>query len=318
MANPQDLRYINDVITASLDEVRPVLLDLTFKSNALFLTLYEKNKVFIAGGDEIRVPFIYGKLAGGSYKGLGNFPVEAKENTTMLRFEWKQNFSAFTLPEIDVFKNGEGHRVFDIVAGKAESCRLTICDNVGDQLYSDGSNDGDITGLRLACSDSGTYGKIARGTDAIGSKIKGNVFSTGGPITPALINKYMGGASRGGAKKPDLIVTTQTLWDALWARLQPQQNFPSSGNWDYLGRAGFKHIEISGSAVVADSHCPDGYAFGLPTDYMEFYIGRGKDFTMRGPFPLVQQDGFTAQLVLYSELCLQAPDLSFMASNLTE
>lgn len=318
MANPQDLRFINDVVAASLDEQRPVLVDLTFRSNALFCTLYEKDKVFIAGGEEIRVPFIYGKLDGGSYKGLGNFPVQTKENMTDLRFEWKQNFAAFTLPEIDVFKNSSPHKIFDLVAAKSESCRLTLADNIGTQLFSDGSNDADVTGLRLALSDTGTYGKIPRGADPQGSAIRGNFITTGGPITPAMVNTLMGRASRGGATKPDLLITTQTLWDALWARLQPQQQFPTTSTYDYLARAGFKYIEINGSAIVVDSHCPDGFMFGLNTDYVEFYIGQGKDFYMRGPFPLIQQDGFTAQLILYSELAVQAPDLCFMANNLTE
>ena len=37
------------------------------------------------------------------------------------------------------------------------------------------------------------------------------------------INSLMGTASAGGAEKPDLLITTQTLWDALWTRVQPQQ-----------------------------------------------------------------------------------------------
>lgn len=316
MALPQDSRYINQVVASTLDEVRPVLVDNLFQSNALLAKLYNKGKVVIDGGEEIRVPFIYDKLPGDWYTGLGPFAMTQKEILTSLRFDWKSVYASITLPGMDVFKNATPHRAFDLVAAQLTTARMTIADKIGTALYNDGTNASQLTGLRLAIATTGTYGKIVRGSDVIGTAIQGNVDTTGGAITVPFINSLMGTASRGGAEKPDLLVTTQPLWDAVWARVQPQQRYPNPGA-NGTANVGFAGIDINGSTLVADSHCPSGYLFGLNTDYIEFYVGEGRDFYMRGPFDLQGQDGFTAQIVVYCELAVQAPGLNFAASGLT-
>jgi hypothetical protein len=301
-----------------LDEHRPDVIDNFFQSNALFVRLYERDKVLLDGGEQVRVNFIYDKLPGGSYSGLGPFAIVEKQNETAMRFDWAQNYSSFTLPGIDIFKNFGPHKIHDLVGSKATSARMTLADNVAIQLFGDGSVSTDIVGLRLALAATGTYGGIVRGSDPVGTAIVGNVDATGGVITVPRINRMMGIASRGGAEKPDLLFTTQLLWDAIWSHVQPQQQYPTGPGFDDLARVGFTSINISGAALIADSHVPAGYLFGLNTKFIEFYIGEGYDFFLRGPFPLHGQDGFTAQVILYAQLAVQAPNLCFMMSGLTE
>ena len=92
--------------------------------------------------------------------------------------------------------------------------------------------------------------------------------------------------------------------------------YPNPSQQD-IANVGFDVININGAALVAYSHCPTGYVFGLNTRFMEFIVGEGKDFYIRGPFELQTQDGFTSQVILYAELVLQAPRLTFQASGLT-
>jgi hypothetical protein len=316
MALPQDSRFINQVVASTLDEIRPDLVDNLFKSNALFARLYGKGKIVLDGAEEIRVPFIYDRLPGDWYTGLGPFAVTQKEVITSLRFNWKSVYTSITLPGIDVFKNQGPYRAFDLVAAQLTTARMTLADKLGDALYNDGTNSAQLTGLRHAIATTGTYGGIVRGSDVIGTAVQGNVDTTGGAITLPFINSLMGTASRGGADKPDLLVTTQTLWDAVWARVQPQQRYPNPSQQD-IANVGFDVININGAALVADNKCPSGYLFGLNTNYMEFYVGQGYDFYVRGPFPLQIQDGWTAQILMYCELALQSPSLMFAASALT-
>ena len=316
MALPQDSRFINQVVASTLQEIRPDLVDNLFRSNALFARLYGKGKVVLDGSENIRVPFIYDRLPGDWYTGLGPFAVTQKEVITALVFNWKSVYTSITLPGIDVFKNQGPYRAFDLVAAQLTTARMTIADKLGDALYNDGTNVAQLTGLRGAIATTGTYGGITRDSSVVGTAVQGNVDTTGGAITIPLINSFMGTASRGGAEKPDLLVTTQTLWDAVWARVQPQQRYPNPSQQD-IANVGFDVININGAALVADSHCPSGFLFGLNTNYMEFYVGQGYDFYVRGPFPLQVQDGFTAQILMYCELALQAPGMMFMASGLT-
>lgn len=316
MAIPQDTRFITQVVASTLDEVRPDLVDNLFRSNALFARLYQKGKVVLDGADEIRIPFIYDRLPGDWYTGLGPFAVTQKEIITSLRFNWKSVYTSITLPGLDVFKNSGPYRSFDLVAAQLTTARMTLADKLGTAIFNDGTNSAQLTGLRGAIGTSGTYGGITRDSSVVGTAVQGNVDTTGGAITLPFINSLMGTASRGGAEKPDLLVTTQTLWDAVWARVQPQQRYPNPSQQD-IANVGFDVININGAALVADSHCPDGHLFGLNTNYIEFYVGQGYDFYVRGPFPLQVQDGFTAQVLMYCELALQAPGLMFVASGLT-
>lgn len=319
MALPQDSRFINNVITTTLDEIRPVLIDQLFNSNSLFARLYSKDRVMVDGGAEIRVPFLYAGLPGGAYTGTGPFVATQREIMTDLRFQWKQNYVSFTLPGIDVFKNSGAHQIFDIVSTHMKAAQMTLADNIGTQMYNDGSTIAEITGLRAAIgSRSNTYGGLTRSTsDPVSNKILPIVDTTGGPITVPFINSLMGQASRGGAAKQDLLMTSQDLWDAVWARVQPAQRIPGGSDHDYVTKIGFDAIYINGALLTSDSHCPATFLFGVNTEFIEFYVGQGKDFYVRGPFELPTDDAFTAQLIQYSELAVQAPSLNFTASGLT-
>jgi hypothetical protein len=311
----QDLRTINQVIASTRDAVRSELVDNFFTSNSLFARLYRKGKVVEAGGDEIRIPIIYDKAPGGYYSGLGPFAISQKETVGLMRFDWVSAYKSITLPGMDVFKNSGPHQIFDLVSSQLTVAQMSLADEVGTEMYNTGADLNKVVGLRLATLSTGTYGKITRGADALGTSVTGNIDTTGGAITVPFLNNLMGTASRGGARKPDLLITTQTLWDAVWAHIVPQQRFNAAEGpaWD----VGVNYININGSTLVADNKCTSGYVFGLPTDFMEFYVGTGKDFTVRGPFELDDQDGFTAQVLLYHQLCLSAPNLSFAASGLT-
>ena len=317
MAIPVDSRAINQVVASTREAVRPVVVDALYKSNPLLARLLSKDKVVLAGGEEIRVPFMYDELPGGWYSGLDAFTAQAKEIITDLRFDWKQVYASVTLPSIDVAKNMAPHRLFDIVAAQFSGARMTLSKKLGTELYNLGTDVNRITGLRLAISTTGTYGKITRGSDVIGTAIKAGLEdTTGGSVTVPMINDFMGQASAGGAEKQDLLLSTQLLWDALWARVQPKQYYQNPGGAD-TANMGFAVLKINGADVVADSYCPVGFIFGVNTNYIEFYVMDGYDFYVRGPFELHGQDGFTAQVVTYCELAIQNPRLCFSASGLT-
>ena len=315
MPLPTDSRTINDVVSATLVEVRPDLYDGTFNSNSLLARLYNKEKVLLDGGDQVRTNLVYDKLPGDWYTGLGPFSTATKETWTQLVFDWKTIYAEITLPGIDLFKNSGPHKQFDLIAGKLTVARMTIADKVGTALFNDGTNSAAPIGLRQAINTTGSYGGVTRGTDALGTAVKGNVDTTGGSITVPFINNLQGTASAGGAQKCDLLMTTQVLYDAVWARTQPQQRFSAKDgpSWDL----GADYININGAGLTADSHVPTGYCFGINTDFAEFWVGQGYDFYFRGPYPFPDQDGFTGQVIFYCALALPSPRMHFSASGLT-
>ena len=173
-----------------------------------------------------------------------------------------------------------------------------------------------ITGL-LAATDDGTnvanYGGITRDTSEVGTSVKSNYDGTGGVISHTLLGTQYGKAIIGN-EKPDLLITTQTIWDALEARSQPQQRYGSED----MVKAGFDVFRFRSADVVVDSHCPSGYIFGLNTDYLKLVLHKDRvpaEFT--GWKQTANQDVRIGQLLMMAEMVCSSPRLQFQMRNVT-
>src|SRR5712692_1678242 len=240
MAIPLDSRTLNNVVSTTLDAKKARVFDLFFASNPLFVRLYSRQNVKWEGGDKIRVPFLYGDLGGGSYGKGDTFDTTNKEFITDLLFDWKRNYAPMAMDNLDQAKNQGVSRIIDLVDAMHQNARMTLANNIGKQIFSDGTGNAskDMDGLVNAISTTGTYGGITRGTDAIGTAVKGNYNSTGGAFSLTQMNTEFGAAVIGN-EKPDLIVTTQAIWNKFWERIQPQQRFASED----LKNAGMEAIQ---------------------------------------------------------------------------
>ena len=63
--------------------------------------------------------------------------------------------------------------------------------------------------------------------------------------------------------QPDLLVTTQSIWNTIWERSQPSER-NSAGD---LREIGYRTVRFNSAIVTVDSHVPTGYICGLNTDY---------------------------------------------------
>lgn len=320
MALPIDGRQIGNVITTTLDSKLPRLVDNFFQSNPLFVRLHTRGAIKYDGGDEIRTSFIYKGLPGGSY-GVGDtFDSSNQEFMTDLQLQWKMNYAQATIPGLQIAKNQGAARIIDLVDAFMENARMTLSDNLGTQLFGNGLGNAakDIDGLRVAIDTVLSYGGIARDGSAVGTAINAQVNTVGGAFSLPLVNTSFGSATIAN-EKPDLIVTTQTIWNKFWERIQPQQRFASED----LKKVGMEAVNFNGADVVVDSHCPTGVIYGLNTKYVEFWILSGQDFKWRlrealgSMAPIFNQDAYTDQLILYSNLVVTSPRLNFRIDNVT-
>lgn len=315
MALPLDNRQFGNVLATTIDAKLPRLIDNYFKSNPLFVRLHTKGAIKYDGGDTIRTSFIYDKLAGGSYARGFTFDTSNKEFMTDLLLNWKMNYAGFTIYGIDMAKNQGAARVIDLVDATMKTAETTLSDNCGIQLFGDGTGNAsaDIDGLRVAVDDTLAYGGITRDTSPQGTAVKAQVNSVGGAFSLAMVNTSFGTATFAN-EKPDLLVTTQVVWNKMWERVQPQQRFASED----LKQVGMDAIQFNGADVVVDSHCPDGVMYGLNTKYVEYWILSGADFKFRlgGGMPIYNQDAVTDQVILYSDLVVTSPRMNFRIDNI--
>lgn len=323
MANPTDSRTLADVASATVDAYLPGLVDLVFTSNPLWTRLAAKERIVLDGGDYIRQPILYDDLTTDSYSGMDTFDINRVQTKTVMQFDWAQYFANLTVDGRTLLKtSGAGTRILDLVEAEMETARLSLSNRLGTDLFLDGTGNSNknLLGLIAAVDDGtnvATYGGIARNSNgAQGTAVRGNLNSTGGTLNPALVNTAMGSATIQ-PHRPDLIVTTQAMWDRFWERAQPEQRVPSGPGFDDLARIGFIAINFNGAAVVVDSHCASGNLWLLNTDFIKLVVHEDRDFVFTGFQKPTNQDAMVGQLLWAGQLIFQSPRLNTRMTGLT-
>jgi hypothetical protein len=323
MANPTDTRTLADLAATTVDAYLPGLIDNFFNSNPVWLRLASKERVLLDGGDFIRQSMIYDKMIGGSYSGGDTLDIQRAPTKTVMQFDWAQYYVNLTVDGRTMLKNeGGATKLMDLVEAEMETARLSLAEYLGTDLFLDGTgnNSKNILGLIAAIDDGSnvaSYGGITRQNNGNqGTAVRAILNTTGGALNLPLINTIMGQATIQPAR-PDMLITTQTLWDKFWDRVQPQQRFPSGPSFDDLAKIGYNAINFNGAAVVVDSHCASGNVWFLNTDYIKLIIHKSRDFHFTGFQKPSNQDVLVGQIFWMGQFVVVAPRLQARAVSLT-
>lgn len=247
---------IEDVLSTTLPLYMPAVIDNVFRSIPLTIRLIERENIKYEGGSEIRQPFIFDKMPAGWYSGQDTLDVTQKQTQTAMRFDWKFAYSAVNIPMSELLLNGGQSAVTSLVTSKMQTAEITLREQIASSLFSDGTGFGgkEIIGLRQGVHDSGSYGGIARSSTE-GAKLVSYVDATGGAVSLAQMQKAYGKATYA-PESPDLIITTQRQFDAVWALVQANQRFIRADGM--LGEVGFPGIVFNNATIVVDQSCPAG------------------------------------------------------------
>lgn len=105
--------------------------------------------------------------------------------------------------------------------------------------------------------------------------------------------------------QPDLIVTTQVIYDAYESALQANKRFSSGDN--ALADAGFQSLNFRGASVVVDDSCPSGQMYFLNTKYLDFKVHSKRNFAIEDFKPMETKDGIQARLFWMGQLTCSNP-----------
>lgn len=296
----------------------PTLVDQVFITDPFLLKMLSQNQVKFDSGVDIRQPVIIGKLNGGAYKGLDKFNISAIETDNMAKWEWKGVYVNVTLTGDDLDKVEGDEKIISLVQSKMENARMTMNDMLSTMLFGTAtSTDKEFEGLTTAL-DSGTYatyGNISKSD--VPEWISGGdqgPNTTGGAATLSMIKKSMGYATFG-TEKPDLIITTQTIYDSLWAQVQPYQRKLSESTT--LGKFGYSGIQIDDCQILVDRHCPSGYVYGLNTKYWKLIIHKKKAFKWTDEKVPIDADAYVRQLLVKGNFICTSRRMQFLITNVT-
>jgi len=105
---------------------------------------------------------------------------------------------------------------------------------------------------------------------------------------------------------PDLIVTTQAVYNSIWNKMTPQQRFPSQRHAD-LRALGFEGIEFNQALVLVDDECDSGVAFFLNTNFLEFVVHTERNNEWTGFMRHIDEDAYTGQILWMGQIVARAP-----------
>lgn len=290
------------LLSTTLKNYRKKLVDNIHKSNATFFYLKENGAIKEEdGGERIVTPVMYGKNStAGSYQGYDTLDTTPQAGIDSAEYNWKQYSVSITISGEEERKNAGRNKIIDILEARTKQAEMSLTEAMTEGLFSDGTGNGgkNLTGLEAMVAASGTYGGINSSTY---TWWRSGVESTAEALGLAKMRTAFNTASLGGKDTPDLIVTTQTLYEAYEKQLTPVASGATLGQFNTvgskkLGDAGFQSLAFKGVPVVWDELCPSGTMYFLNTRHMKLVAHKDANFDTGDFVKPENQDARVAQI----------------------
>ena len=146
-----------------------------------------------------------------------------------------------------------------------------------------------------AAADDMTFAQFTTTTNGVAQGVK------------AMTRLY--GACSIDSDQPDIIVTTQTIFDAYESSLQANKRFDGDAT---LADAGFNTLRFKGATVVVDSHVPAGQMYMLNSKYLDFKVHSKRNFAFEEFRPLEAKDAIQGRIFWMGQLTCSNPRMQGM------
>jgi hypothetical protein len=262
MANPN----FDALLSTTLANYRDQLTDNIFTARPLTYFLQDKGRIrMLNGGTKIVEPLIYAESSTvKSYSGYDSIALTAQAGITAAEYDWKQYAASIAISGSEEAKNNGEQEIINLLEAKIMQAEESMREGFNRMFYADGTgNSGkDWNGLGNIVEASGTVGGINRATT-------GNEYwrsyeeNTATALTLAQLATGYNSVSVGN-DHPDMVLTTQTLFEKYEALLQPQLRYTDTKTAD----AGFQNLLFKAAPVVYDEHCTAGVVYFLNSKYL--------------------------------------------------
>lgn len=299
------------LLSTTLKKHRSSLVDQIHNSNAIFYQLKKLGNITEEdGGERIVQPIMYAQNStAGSYSGYDLLDTTPQAGIDAAEFNWKQYSVSITISGEEERKNsGRKGQIVKILDARTKQARMTLIEQLTTGLFSDGTgNRGkDLTGLAAMVSASGTYGGINSGTY---SWWRASVDSTSEALDIADMRTQFNTASLGGKDTPNLIVTTQSLYEKYEGFITQVGTTNVYGSFmtqsageKQMGDAGFQTLGFKGVPIVWDELCPATNMYMLNTNHMKLVVHKDANFEISDFIKPENQDARVAQILFMGNL----------------
>lgn len=286
------------LLTTTLANYRSQLTDNVFTARPLTYFLMDKGRIrMLNGGTKIVEPLIYGKNnTVGSYSGYDSLSLAPQEGITAAEYEWKQYAASISISGIEEAKNNGEQEIINLLEAKIMQAEESMREGFNQMFFADGTgNSGkNWNGLGNLVEASGTVGGIDRSVHSFWRSYEENTATA---LTLAQMSTAYNSVSVGN-DHPDMVLTTQTLFEKYEALLQPQLRYTDTKTAD----AGFQNLLFKAAPVVYDVHCTAGVVYFLNSKYLTLVGHSGKWFAQTGFVSPEDVDARYALIMCYGNL----------------
>jgi len=297
MSNPN----FDTLLSTTLANYRDQLTDNVFTARPLTWFLMDRGRIrMLNGGTKIVEPLIYGTNSTvGSYSGYDSIALTPQTGITAAEFEWKQYAASISISGIEEAKNNGEEAIINLLEAKIMQAEESMRESFNQMFFADGTGNGgkDWNGLGNLIENGNSVGGIDGATNSYWNSYEQN---SAGTLTFLKMATAYNSVSVGN-DHPDMILTTQTLYEKYEDLLQPQLRYTDNRTAD----AGFQNLLFKAAPVAYDVHAPSGTMFFLNSKYLTL-VGHSSKWFAQTPFVSPEDiDARYALIMCYGNLTVR-------------
>ena len=292
------------LLSTTLANYRAQLTDNVFTARPLTYWLMDKGRIrMLNGGTKIVEPLIYGQNSTvASFSGYDTLSLTPQDGISAAEYDWKQYAASIAISGIEEGKNNGEQEIINLLEAKIMQAEESMREGFNQMFFADGTgNSGkDWNGLGNLVESGNTVGGINSANGQGNDWWRSYEENTAGALTLLQMATAYNTVSVGN-DHPDVILTTQTLFEKYESLLQPQLRYTDTKTAD----AGFQNLLFKSAPIMYDVHCPAGTMFFLNSKYITLVGHSGKWFTQTEFVRPEDKDARYALIMCYGNLTVR-------------
>ena len=268
-----DLDAVNSVARRY---IMPGIADAVYNSTVTNMEM-KKRQSLKPGYTFMTGPVRYAEGAGGPYTGTQPFDINQSNKVTSWQARWKTHFASGTVTLFDQDRTTSPDAIADLFTIEYQGMEETLSQFLNIGFNSDGSDAADYVGIPVATAITGSYLGISK---TLNSWWRGNIDSTTTLATLDLDKvRALRSSATQGNRKPNVIITTKSIYNRLYALHLAQQQFVNTQTL----KAGFTEMMVEDMAVLEDdTHVAAGRLNMLYMPSWHYCVNRNRNMYFTG------------------------------------
>ena len=286
------------LLSTTLANYRDKLTDNVFTARPLTYWLMDKGRIRTeSGGTKIVEQLIYGQNSTvAPYAGYDTIALTPQDGISAAEYEWKQYAASIAISGIEEAKNNGEHAIINLLEAKIMQAEESMREGFNTMFFAAAPGVNDWNGLGNIVESGNTVG-------GINSATVGNEFwrsyeqNTSEALSLANMTTAYNSSSVGN-DHPDVILTTQTLFEKYESLLTPNLRYADTKTAD----AGFQNLLFKATPIMYDTACTAGVVYFLNSKYLKLVGHTDKWFSQTEFVRPENMDARYALIMCYGNL----------------